>query len=79
MHSHLERPKRKLPTLLLMHVPKDVENEEIRHHTPPKQPVSCGRSGTRCNTYKKDLRGLKTRCHRSQPEPKKGISCSQEN
>ena len=26
----VERPKRKLPNLLLMHVPKDVENEEIR-------------------------------------------------
>jgi len=26
----VEHPKRKLPTLLLMHVPRDVENEEIR-------------------------------------------------
>lgn len=26
----VERPKRKLPTLLLMYVPKDVENEEIK-------------------------------------------------
>jgi len=42
----LERPKRKLPTLLLMFVPKDVEDAAIKHYTPAKQPVSRRRSRT---------------------------------
>jgi hypothetical protein len=42
----VECPKRKLLTLLLMFVPKELEDDEIRHHSSPKQPVSYRRFST---------------------------------